>query len=75
MKEAEQRGELIRVEAVRSALASIISSTRERLLQLPARLVPVIEALKRAVAASELDAQIYAAGAEVGSQLAKPLKR
>ena len=39
------------------------------------QLVPVIEALKQAVAAGELDAQIAAAGAEVSSRFAKLLKR
>ncbi len=42
LKEAEQRGELIRVEAVRSALASLISTTREGILQVPARMAPVL---------------------------------
>ncbi len=39
------------------------------------QLVPVIEALKRAVAAGEVDAQLTAAGAEVGSRFAKLLER
>ena len=39
------------------------------------QLVPVIEALKQAVAAGELDAQIAAAGAEVSSRFAQLLKR
>ncbi len=39
------------------------------------QLVPVIEALKQAVAAGEVDAQLTAAGAEVGSRFAKLLKR
>jgi hypothetical protein len=39
------------------------------------RLVPVIEALKQAVAAGEVDAQLASAGAEVSSRFAKLLKR
>jgi hypothetical protein len=39
------------------------------------QLVPVIEALKQAVAAGEVDAQLTAAGAEVSSRFAKLLKR
>jgi hypothetical protein len=35
------------------------------------QLVPVIEALKQAVAAGEVDAQLTAAGAEVGSRFCK----
>lgn len=42
LKEEEMRGELIRVEAVRSALASLISTTREGILQVPARMAPVL---------------------------------
>jgi phage terminase Nu1 subunit (DNA packaging protein) len=44
MKESEQRGELIRVEAVKSALAHAYSSTRDALLQIPARLAPLLAA-------------------------------
>jgi len=39
------------------------------------QLVPVIEALKQAVAAGEVDAQLASAGAEVSSRFAKLLKR
>lgn len=39
------------------------------------QLVPVIEALKRAVAAGEVDQQLTTAGAEVSSRFAKLLKR
>jgi hypothetical protein len=39
------------------------------------QLVPVIEALKQAVAAGEIDAQLTSAGAEVSSRFAKLLKR
>ncbi len=39
------------------------------------QLVPVIEALKQAVAAGEVDQQLTAAGAEVSSRFAKlPIK-
>lgn len=44
MREAEERGDLIRVSAVKSALAAAFSTTREALLQLPARLAPLIAA-------------------------------
>lgn len=44
MKESEQRGELIRVEAVKSALAHAYSSTRDALLQIPARMAPLLAA-------------------------------
>jgi hypothetical protein len=39
------------------------------------QLVPVIEALKQAVAAGEVDQQLNTAGAEVSSRFAKLLKR
>jgi hypothetical protein len=39
------------------------------------QLVPVIEALKRAVAAGEVDQQLTTAGTEVSSRFAKLLKR
>lgn len=44
MKEAEMRGLLIRADAVRSALATRISATRDALLQIPSRLAPVLAA-------------------------------
>lgn len=44
MREAEERGDLIRVSAVRTTLAAIFSSTRDALLQIPARLAPLIAA-------------------------------
>lgn len=43
-RDAEQRGELIRVEAVKTALASVFSSTRDAILQIPARLSPLLAA-------------------------------
>jgi hypothetical protein len=42
LREAEARGELIRVDAIRSALAGMIASTRDSLLQIPARVAPVL---------------------------------
>lgn len=44
MREAEERGDLIRVSAVKSTLAAVFSTTRDALLQLPARLAPLIAA-------------------------------
>lgn len=44
LREAEERGELIRVDAIRSALAGMIASTRDSLLQIPARVAPVLAA-------------------------------
>ena len=44
MRRAEQRGELIRVDAVTSALARVFSMTRDSLLQIPARLAPLLAA-------------------------------
>lgn len=44
MREAEERGELVRVAAVKSRLANVISSTRDSLLQLPARMAQVLSA-------------------------------
>lgn len=44
LKLAEMRGELIRTDAVRGAWAARIVSTREALLQIPARIAPVLAA-------------------------------
>lgn len=44
IKLAELRGELIRTEVVRAGLANVLSATRDRLMQLPARLAPVLAA-------------------------------
>lgn len=44
MREAEERRDLIRVDAVRSSFASLFSSTRDSLMQIPARLSPVLAA-------------------------------
>jgi phage terminase Nu1 subunit (DNA packaging protein) len=44
LKLAELRGELVRASAVRSALSKRASAMRESLLQLPARVVPLLVA-------------------------------
>lgn len=44
MLEAEMRGELIRLDVVRSQLASVLSSTRDSLMQIPSRLSAVLAA-------------------------------
>ena len=44
LKLAEQYGQLIRVDAVKAALASVFSATRDALLQIPARLGPQLAA-------------------------------
>lgn len=41
---AELEGAVIRVDAVRAGLAGLLASTRDRLMQLPARLAPVLAA-------------------------------
>lgn len=41
---AEQRGELVRADAVRQSLASMLTGLRESLLQIPARLSAVLAA-------------------------------
>ncbi len=44
LKLAEQRGELVRADEVRASLSRVVAGLREALLQLPARLVPVLSA-------------------------------
>lgn len=44
LKLAEQRGELVRAADIRAALSKRLAATREALLQLPARLAPVLAA-------------------------------
>lgn len=44
LKREEMEGQLIRLEAVRSAAANTLAATREALLQLPARLSTVLAA-------------------------------
>jgi hypothetical protein len=41
---AENKGQLIRVDAVRSAVGVVFSSTRDALLQIPARMAPLLAA-------------------------------
>ena len=42
MREAEERGDLIRVSVVKSTLSRLVSSTRESLLQMPLRQAQVL---------------------------------
>lgn len=42
IKLSEMQGDVIRVDAIRSALAGMIASTRDSLLQIPARVAPVL---------------------------------
>lgn len=44
MRRAELRGELIRVDAITTALARVFSMTRDTLLQIPARMAPLLAA-------------------------------
>ena len=44
MKEAEERGVLIRIDAVKSALSVAMATVREALLQIPSRLAPLLAA-------------------------------
>lgn len=44
LREAEQRGELIRIAAVKTTLAAVFSTTRDALLQIPPRLAPLLAA-------------------------------
>ena len=44
MREAELRGELIQVSAVRAAFGTALTATRDRLLSIPDRLAPVLAA-------------------------------
>ena len=44
MREAETRGELIQVAAVKAVWAARLTSTRDALLQIPSRLAPVLAA-------------------------------
>ena len=42
MKEAEERGSLIRVDAVKAALGTAMATMREALLQIPSRIAPLL---------------------------------
>lgn len=44
LKLAEERGEVIRVEAVKAALSVAMATVREALLQIPSRLAPLLAA-------------------------------
>ena len=44
LKLAEERGEVIRVDAVKSALSVAMATAREALLQIPSRLAPLLAA-------------------------------
>ena len=59
---AEDKGQLIRVDAVKAALANVFSSVRDALLQIPARLGPQLAAESDAAKAqSMLHAEIHQA--------------
>ncbi|QXL83265.1 terminase small subunit [Comamonas sp. NLF-1-9] len=59
---AEDQGELIRLQVVRAGLASLLASTRDRLMQLPARLAQELAAESDADAVRRaLDDEIHAA--------------
>lgn len=62
LKLAEMQGELVRADAVKAALAKRVAATREALLQLPARVVPLLVADPSAAAMDQaLRAEITAA--------------
>jgi phage terminase Nu1 subunit (DNA packaging protein) len=44
MKEGELRGDLIRMASVKATLAAVFATTRDALLQIPARLAPLLAA-------------------------------
>lgn len=44
MREAEERGSLIRIDVVKTSLATVFSTLREALLQIPPRLAPLLAA-------------------------------
>jgi len=54
MREAEERGKLIRVDAVRAAWAAKITGARDALLQIPSRIAPVLAAESDLVAITAL---------------------
>lgn len=66
MREAELRGELIRMDAVRATWAKAVVSTRDALLQIPPRLAPVLAAESDPFSVTQmLDAEIRQALAEL----------
>ena len=44
MREGELRGDLIRISSVKATLATVFATTRDALLQIPARLAPLLAA-------------------------------
>ena len=44
MREAEERGDLIRVGAVKTTLSTVFATVRDALLQIPARMAPLLAA-------------------------------
>ena len=54
LKLAEMQGDLIRVDAVKSTLASVFSTTRDNLLQIPSRLSAILAAETDAAKVHEL---------------------
>lgn len=54
LKLAEMQGDLIRLDAVKAALANAFSTTREALLQIPARLGPQLAAESNPAAAQSM---------------------
>jgi phage terminase Nu1 subunit (DNA packaging protein) len=62
MREGELRGDLIRTSAVKATLASVFATTRDALLQIPARLAPLLAAdLDPANVQNTLHAEIHQA--------------
>lgn len=62
LKLAEMRGELIRTDAVRAVMSNIFATTREAVLQMPARLAPLLAAESDpAVVQNLLHAELHAA--------------
>ena len=69
---AEMQGDLIRVDAIRSALAGMIASTRDSLLQIPARVSPVLAVETDAARVHDmLQAELHQALAQLVSAPAK----
>lgn len=54
LREAEMQGDLIRVDAIKTTLATVFATTRDALLQLPDRLAPLMAAETDATAVHTL---------------------
>lgn len=54
LREAEMQGDLIRVDAVKTTLATVFATTRDALLQIPDRLAPLMAAETDATAVHTL---------------------